>query len=80
MTAKKLPCFDYGTCMACGICPPSCPFGCIDLTKTGLDRYRKAYPELVHIETCTGCGLCARACPLDCIALREIGLRTEAAS
>jgi ferredoxin len=68
MAKRQIPDFDYSLCMACGACLPSCPFGCIDLTKLGVDRYRKAYPEL-DPETCTGCGLCAKACPVDCIAL-----------
>jgi ferredoxin len=71
MAAAKGPVFDYSLCMACGACPPSCPFGCLELSKLGLDRYRKAYPELVRPEACTGCGLCARTCPIDCITLQD---------
>jgi electron transport complex protein RnfB len=61
--------FNYDLCMACGPCVTACPFGCIELSKTGLDRYRTAFPILVKVEACTGCGLCARACPIDCIDL-----------
>jgi energy-converting hydrogenase A subunit P len=71
MAAKKLPSFDYSICMACAACLPVCPFGCIDLSKLGIDRYRKAYPKIAHPGDCTGCGLCSRACPVDCISLIE---------
>jgi electron transport complex protein RnfB len=73
MSAGKKPSFDYGTCMACGACLPACPFDCIDLSKLGVDRWKKAYPELARPVTCTGCGLCARACPVDCIELLAAG-------
>lgn len=69
MSASKVPSFDYRLCMACSACAPACPFGCIEMSRTGMDRYRKAYPELAKPETCTGCGLCSRACPVECIAM-----------
>jgi Pyruvate/2-oxoacid:ferredoxin oxidoreductase delta subunit len=69
--ANKRPEFDYKVCMACAICAQSCPFSCINMSLLGVDRYRKAYPELTHANTCTGCGVCARDCPFDCIAMRD---------
>jgi len=69
MASGKLPVVDYKLCMACGSCVPACPFGCLNLVKQGLDKYRKAYPELTSPDTCTGCGLCAKACPVDCIVV-----------
>jgi len=69
MATKKKPVVDYKLCMACGSCIPACPFGCLELTRQGLDSYRKAYPELVSAGTCTGCGLCTRACPVECMEM-----------
>ncbi len=69
MVSKKYPGIDYKLCMACGSCIPACPFGCLELTKQGLDKYKKAYPELARPDGCTGCGLCAKACPVDCITM-----------
>jgi Pyruvate/2-oxoacid:ferredoxin oxidoreductase delta subunit len=71
MPNKQRPSFDYRSCMACRICVYACPFGCLDDTKTGIDRYGKAYPELVVPERCTGCSLCAKSCPLDAIAMKD---------
>lgn len=69
--AKQYPNYDYVPCMACGICVQACPFSCLELCRTGLDSYRKAYPELVRREDCTGCGICASACPVDAIRMGE---------
>ncbi len=69
--AQKYPTFDYGPCMACGICVQACPFSCLELRRTGLDSYRKAYPELARREDCTGCGICASSCPVDAIRMGE---------
>ncbi len=69
MASKKVPSFEYALCMACGSCLPACPFGCLSLSKQGLDRYRTAFPRLDRPESCTGCALCAKACPVDCIGL-----------
>lgn len=69
--AKKFPTFDYGLCMACGICVQACPFSCLELRRTGLDVYRKAYPELARREDCTSCGICAFSCPVDAVRMAE---------
>lgn len=55
--------------MACRVCVIACPFGCLDMTRTGVDRYGKVYPEMVKPESCTGCGICARECPVDVIVM-----------
>jgi ferredoxin len=68
---RKIPVVDYGLCMACGICVAACPFGSLDLTAVGRDRYGNAFPELTAPESCTGCGLCAKACPIDCLTMNE---------
>lgn len=70
MATGQKPVVDYSLCMACTACVPACPFGCLAMERLGVDRYRKAYPELVKPDACTGCGLCARACPVDCIELK----------
>lgn len=67
--AKGQPVVDYKTCMACGICIQACPFSCLDLAKTDVDKYKKAYPELVDREGCTSCGLCDKSCPVSAITL-----------
>lgn len=67
--AKQYPKFDYGPCMACGICVQACPFSCLELGRRGPDSYRKAYPELARREDCTGCGICASSCPVDSIRM-----------
>lgn len=66
---KKTPKVDYSQCMACRACITACPFSCLDDVKTDVDKYVKAYPELVRPESCTGCGLCARACPIEVIQM-----------
>jgi len=66
---KASPRVDYGTCMACLACVDACPFGCLEGSKTGIDRYRKAYPEMAKPEKCTGCGLCSTACPVVAIEM-----------
>jgi ferredoxin len=69
--AKGIAWVDYPACMACGVCVSACPFSYFEASKTGLDRYNKAYPELVDAHKCTGCGICATACPVDCITIHE---------
>ncbi|MBB6479631.1 4Fe-4S binding protein [Spirochaeta isovalerica] len=67
--AKMIPMIDYGTCMACTVCVTSCPFGCLELSITDLDPYKKAYPDLLRRGSCTGCGICASECPVDAITM-----------
>lgn len=55
--------------MACGICVVACPFSCLALNKTDIDKYKKAYPTLEHEDKCTGCSLCAKACPVEIITM-----------
>lgn len=69
---KKQPIFDYTTCMACGICDQACPSSCISLTRTDIDKYKKAYPALIEDSQCTGCGICQKVCPIDSIQMKEI--------
>lgn len=69
--SRPVPSFDYKTCMACRVCVQTCPFSCIDMTRTGPDPYGKVYPELTAPDTCTGCRLCERGCPVDCITMTE---------
>ncbi|MBI9102059.1 MAG: 4Fe-4S binding protein [Spirochaetales bacterium] len=66
---NKRPIVNIKECMACRICVSTCPFSCLQESRTGLDRYNKAYPELLSPDTCTACGLCARACPVDAITM-----------
>ncbi len=69
--AKGKPVVNYKKCMACGVCVVACPFSCLDLVRTDLDNYRKAYPELISPDTCTSCGICERECPEETITLPE---------
>lgn len=71
--AKARPKVDYALCMACRACVQTCPFGCLEASRTGLDRYNKAYPELARPQDCTGCGLCAAACPIGVIEMLSLG-------
>lgn len=70
MAPKKNPIFDYDICIACGICAQACPVSALELSKTNVDKYKKAYPELKG--SCTGCGICAESCPLDAVEMRAI--------
>ncbi len=67
----KRPEFDYKMCVACGICVAACPVSCLSLTKIGIDKLNKAYPEIPESprNDCIGCGICASNCPLDVITI-----------
>jgi Na+-translocating ferredoxin:NAD+ oxidoreductase subunit B len=67
--ADKRPKIDYRKCMACRICVVACPFGCLEMGRTGIDAYLNVFPELAREEACTGCGLCASACPIEVIEM-----------
>lgn len=67
---KKIPVSDYDLCIACGICVQACPVSSLELTKLGVDKLNKAYPEIAR-EGCIGCGICAKNCPLDAITVVE---------
>lgn len=73
MAAKKKPVFDYGDCIACGICVEACPVSALECQKTDVDKYKKAYPEIAR-EGCIGCGLCATNCPMDAITMKEVNI------
>ena len=64
------PVINYKECMACGVCIVACPFSCLELSKIGIDKYKKAYPDLVKEDKCTGCGLCAKTCPIEVIVIK----------
>ena len=68
---RLIPVFEFTVCMACGVCVLACPFGCIELSESEVDRYGKTYPRLDHGEECTGCRICMKACPLDCIRMEK---------
>jgi NAD-dependent dihydropyrimidine dehydrogenase PreA subunit len=55
--------------MACRICVSVCPFSCLEETKTDVDKFGKAYPQMEREETCTGCGICETACPVEAIGM-----------
>lgn len=71
MAAKKKSVFDYDICIACGICVQACPVSTLELQKTDVDRYKKAYPEMAR-EGCIGCGFCATNCPLDAVTMYDV--------
>ena len=43
---KGIAVIEYEQCMACWCCVQACPLDCLKNTKTGLDAYKKVYPEL----------------------------------
>ena len=71
MKNKKLPVFDFGLCVSCGVCEQACPVSCIDLSVSGVDAQRNLYPQ-VRAEDCLGCSICLNSCPVEAIRLEEI--------
>lgn len=71
---KTIPHIDYSKCMACKECITFCPFGCLDLVVTGIDKYKKEYPGLTEKGTqeCTSCAICAKKCPIGVIEMKEL--------
>lgn len=70
MAAEKTPAFDYKICIACGICVDACPVSVLELQKTDVDRFKKAYPEIAR-EGCLHCGICASSCPMGAITMAK---------
>ncbi len=68
---KGKPVVDYDKCMACGVCIMACPLSCLELTKVGVDKYNKVYPELIDSDGCNSCALCIKSCPIETIELKE---------
>lgn len=64
---KELPKFEYSKCMACGICTAACPVSALELNKTDVDRYKKAYPTLVG--NCISCKICEKECPFGAVVV-----------
>jgi electron transfer flavoprotein alpha subunit len=52
------------TCVCCGLCVRSCPFGAIT------QAARKETP-VIDLDKCTLCGACVEACKFDAIILRK---------
>jgi Pyruvate/2-oxoacid:ferredoxin oxidoreductase delta subunit len=67
--AKQLPVFDYKICVACKDCVSVCPLSCLVADKTGLDKYKKAYPRLGDYNPCNGCKICDQDCPVGAITM-----------
>ena len=69
---KRLPAFDYLSCVSCGICVQACPVSVLGMKQAGRSgKYRNLFPELVR-QGCIGCGQCASACPMEVIRMEEI--------
>lgn len=64
-----MPVFDYSICMACNSCVSVCPISCLEASKTDVDYYKKAYPQLGTYNDCTGCSICSKECPIDAITM-----------
>ncbi len=73
----RIPVFDYDNCIACAICVAACPDSTLEMNKTGIDPYNKAYPALTD-RHCTGCSLCARNCPMGAITMQTLTYATAA--
>lgn len=67
--AAKIPVFNYEVCVACAICVAACPESTLEMNKTDIDQYNKAYPALTE-RHCTGCSLCAKNCPMGAITMQ----------
>jgi len=67
---KKLPVFDFGLCVNCGVCEQACPVSRIELSVGGVDVQRNLYPK-VKSDGCLGCAICAKSCPVEAIRLEE---------
>ena len=68
--AARIPVFNYDLCIACSICVVVCPESMLEINKTDIDEYKKAYPSLTE-RLCTGCSLCAKNCPMDAIHMES---------
>ena len=70
---SKRPVVDYSGCVGCGECVTFCPFSCLELSLTGMDRYNTRYPALTGKgnEDCTSCGICAAKCPIGVITMEN---------
>ncbi len=70
----KRPKVNYKICVACGICVAACPVSCLTLSKIGIDKLNKAYPEISENprNNCIGCSICFNNCPLDAIEMEDI--------
>ena len=68
---KERPVVDYTKCVGCGECVTFCPFSCLELSLTGLDRYNTLFPVLTPEgdKDCTSCGICAKKCPIGVITM-----------
>ena len=65
----RIPVFNYDLCIACSICVVVCPDSTLEMNKTDIDLYKKAYPSLTE-RHCTGCSLCAKNCPMEAITMQ----------
>ena len=52
-----LPQVDNDKCISCGVCELICPFGAVELHKSG------AYSTRIDEFLCNCCGICVAACP-----------------
>lgn len=54
---------DVDVCIACGVCEPVCPVGCISEAGEG--------KRVIDEETCIDCSACVAVCPVGCTAPAE---------